>query len=261
MGTPTPLPQLSQQPLELQNRNYSTIPETSTTMSPLQYQQFDQQQQHKQYYHIQQQPQQFPSQQSNINNDIDDICIISPDVSPIKKHTNEISISSTDINIYPMGLQTQLNESSQLQSTDNYIISNSIPSSSSSTTTATPTPRVPISHLLANNQYPSLTNVPINIAQSYAPIFVQPQNQQSEIDIYNDYVKNPYNLTLQTEPSLMPTTDQEKHPQPQQQQPQQDDNVLTPTQPQTSNVFQSVNYFGTDSGVIPPGSEMLFSRP
>lgn len=97
------------------------------------------------------------------------------------------------------------------------------------------------------NQFPSHTNVPINIVRSYTPIFVQPQNQQpAETDIYNDYVNNPYNLTLKAN----------------------DEHAVASEHSSPSiqklgavNVFQSANYFGSDTADIPPGSEMLFGKP
>lgn len=129
-------------------------------------------------------------------------------------------------------------------------------------------PRIPDSHLTAiSQQYPSLTHVPQDIAKSFTPIFVQPQNQQTQGDIYNDYVNNPYNLVLQPQhdgvDAYRPTTPV----------------VITSnfaavsaaavsTNPSAAaaatNVFQSSNYFGTtdnSSVVIPPGSEMLFTGP
>lgn len=130
-------------------------------------------------------------------------------------------------------------------------------------------PQVPISHLMATNNYPSLNTVPPNIAKSFAPVFVQPPNQQADSDIYNDYVQNPYNLTLlrsdnhndkmieNNTKDVIATAD--------------DDSTditnesvisphLTPKQLGASNIFQSSNYFNTD-GIIPPGSEMLFGGP
>ncbi|XP_062554082.1 Golgi-specific brefeldin A-resistance guanine nucleotide exchange factor 1 [Armigeres subalbatus] len=108
---------------------------------------------------------------------------------------------------------------------------------------ATEQPPVPISHLLAGNQYPSLHSVPVGIAQSFAPMFVQPSVVPTDgSDIYNDYVNDPYNLTLQP-----PTQDIQQQPQQQHQQPPQ----------QLQNVFQSANYFGSyqfGPGRIPPDS-------
>lgn len=140
-------------------------------------------------------------------------------------------------------------------------------------------PRIPDSHLTAaSQQYPSLTHVPKDIAKSFAPIFVQPQNQQIHqgSDIYTDYVNNPYNLVLQPQHGTQDSVgavDAGQSPTPV---------VITsnfaavsaavsaapgstqqlPSAPAT-NVFQSSNYFGTDNSsvVIPPGSEMLFTGP
>lgn len=129
-------------------------------------------------------------------------------------------------------------------------------------------PAIPISHLLAGNSYPSLTKpVPIGIAQSFAPVFVQPQlpAQQQGGDIYNDYVQNPYNLVLQSsdQQHVQPTPEPHNHPVI----PTTSESTATPTtttstEPPIANVFQSANYFGSDQTArIPPGSEMLFSSP
>uniref|UniRef100_A0A6B2EBG3 Putative golgi-specific brefeldin a-resistance factor n=1 Tax=Phlebotomus kandelakii TaxID=1109342 RepID=A0A6B2EBG3_9DIPT len=107
-------------------------------------------------------------------------------------------------------------------------------------------PGIPISHLMAGNQYPSLTKVPPNIAQSFAPVFVQPQNIQSETDIYSDYVKNPYNLTLQADEEVRQ---------------EEESDAVACQGARESNVFQSANYFGNDTGIIPPGSEVFFGGP
>lgn len=119
-------------------------------------------------------------------------------------------------------------------------------------------PAIPISHLLAHNAYPSLTKpVPASIAQSFAPIFVQPLHPaQQGGDIYNDYVQDPYNLVLQSQTiadasnyPLEPTVSEPSAP-------------TQTAPPPIANVFQSANYFGSDqSARIPPGSEMLFSSP
>ncbi|XP_052865442.1 Golgi-specific brefeldin A-resistance guanine nucleotide exchange factor 1 [Anopheles cruzii] len=134
-----------------------------------------------------------------------------------------------------------------------------------------PTVPVPLSHRLAGSQYPSLQHVPVGIAQSFAPIFVQPNRPGEQIcsDIYSDYANDPYNLTLQFEHgssggnvSAVPVTGTEE---------------VKPTTTGTStiatvggqtmatelqNVFQSAQYFSfPSSGHIPPGSEMLFGEP
>lgn len=116
------------------------------------------------------------------------------------------------------------------------------------------TEQPPMSQVVTGNQYPTFTRMPpANIVQSFAPIYVQPTTVQSGGEIYSDYVRDPYNLTL---PSQLASSAAE-----------------TPAQPQppppvgpfagNSNVFQSSNYFGSDTGVIPPGSEVLFggTRP
>lgn len=119
-------------------------------------------------------------------------------------------------------------------------------------------PRIPISHLNATNQYPSLTAVPQNIAKSFAPIYIQPQNQPPTTDIYNDYVNNPYNLVLQvdTPPAFSPT-------------PENTPAAIPITShfaavgggSAISNVFHASNYFADKSTAIPPGSEILFNGP
>lgn len=118
-------------------------------------------------------------------------------------------------------------------------------------------PPIPISHLMGGNPYPSLNRVPSNIVQSFSPVFIQPQHNSVEGgDIYNDYVNNPYNLTLQDQVTpASPTKEQNLSP--------EKLNNATPLMATDSsssnNVFQSTNYFNTESsGAIPPGSEMLF---
>lgn len=115
-------------------------------------------------------------------------------------------------------------------------------------------PRIPISHLIATNQYPSLTTVPQDIAKSFAPIYVQPQNPQPTTDIYNDYVNDPYNLVLQVDtpaassaentPVAIPVTSH-----------------FAAVGGGSTNVFHASNYFADKSAAIPPGSEILFSGP
>lgn len=60
-------------------------------------------------------------------------------------------------------------------------------------------PPVPISHLLAGNEYPSLQKQPTPaIVQSFPPVYVQQSGSATQhTDIYQEYVQNPYNLTLQ----------------------------------------------------------------
>lgn len=160
----------------------------------------------------------------------------------------------------------------------------------SHSTTNTTNANVPISHLLAGNEYPSLHKTPPTaIVQSFTPVYVQTQQQQpAGNDIYQEYVQNPYNLTLQQgNISSMPTplVTVEQHQQnlrqlqmqyQQQQQQQQQTQVLqatTSSSTTTSAPLQShnfteafnspANYFSStvDPNTIPPGSEMLFGQP
>ncbi|KAJ6636205.1 hypothetical protein Bhyg_14793, partial [Pseudolycoriella hygida] len=104
-------------------------------------------------------------------------------------------ISSEDIRPTSLLIQDQ----STIQSTVPLIIPHNpmeAPSPAGSTGTV-PVAAIAMS-LQQQNQFPSHTNLPINIVRSYNPIFVQPQNQPNQNDIYNDYVSNPYNLTLKS---------------------------------------------------------------
>lgn len=102
---------------------------------------------------------------------------------------------------------------------------------------------IPISHLTSGNSYPSLNRVPTNIAQSFAPVYVQPQTQTISGDIYNDYVNNPYNLTLQPDDGVLSNS------------PIAESENSSPQKLAANpNIFQSSNYFGSDT----TGSEALF---
>uniref|UniRef100_A0A1I8MMY3 SEC7 domain-containing protein n=1 Tax=Musca domestica TaxID=7370 RepID=A0A1I8MMY3_MUSDO len=79
-------------------------------------------------------------------------------------------------------------------------------------------PKVPISHLLAGNEYPSLQKQPTPaIVQSFTPVSFQQtattSQQQTGGDIYQEYVQNPYNLTLQQSqmPAAVPLVSVEQH--------------------------------------------------
>ncbi|XP_055916324.1 Golgi-specific brefeldin A-resistance guanine nucleotide exchange factor 1 [Eupeodes corollae] len=116
-------------------------------------------------------------------------------------------------------------------------------------------PNVPMSHVLGGNEYPSLNKLPTSsIVQSFSPVFVKSQPPVSGSDIYTDYVKNPYNLTLQHQQQQLATSDVNI---------EQTDQISSGELPAVTNVFQSVNYFGAnvDPNSIPPGSEMLFGNP
>ncbi|XP_064536174.1 Golgi-specific brefeldin A-resistance guanine nucleotide exchange factor 1 isoform X1 [Drosophila montana] len=112
------------------------------------------------------------------------------------------------------------------------------------THTHTPS-NVPLSHLLASNAYPSLPKMPnASIVHSFAPVYEAPEvHTGNASDIYEEYVQNPYNITLQQAP--------------QDQQPQQQS---------AESVFPAVatpaNYFNAnvDPSTIPPGSELLYGQ-
>ncbi|XP_035897623.1 Golgi-specific brefeldin A-resistance guanine nucleotide exchange factor 1 [Anopheles stephensi] len=134
---------------------------------------------------------------------------------------------------------------------------------------------VPLSHRLAGSQYPSLQHVPIGIAQSFAPIFVQPNPLPAEAsDIYSDYINDPYNLTLQIDNGSVPSVasasieEGQSSPTPVAATLMTTTTTAATTTPtpapsaQLANVFQSAQYFSFPaSGRIPPGSEMLFGEP
>ncbi|EDW47538.1 Golgi-specific brefeldin A-resistance guanine nucleotide exchange factor 1 isoform X1 [Drosophila sechellia] len=117
-----------------------------------------------------------------------------------------------------------------------------------------PAINVPISHLLAGNAYPSLPKMPqASIVHSFAPVYESQAATSgagpAAADIYQEYVQNPYNLTLQQHPQ------QQRHQQQQQQQA-----------PGMATAFPSVatpaNYFNVnvDPSSIPPGSELLYGQ-
>lgn len=119
-----------------------------------------------------------------------------------------------------------------------------------------PAINVPISHLLAGNPYPSLPKMPqASIVHSFAPVYESQAATSgagtAAADIYQEYVQNPYNLTLQQHPQ------QQLHQQQQQQQQQA---------PGMANAFPAVatpaNYFNVnvDPSSIPPGSELLYGQ-
>ncbi|KAH8386199.1 hypothetical protein KR200_001021 [Drosophila serrata] len=115
-----------------------------------------------------------------------------------------------------------------------------------------PAINVPISHLLAGNAYPSLPKMPqAAIVHSFAPVYEAPAAAAAgagpAADIYQEYVQNPYNLTLQ------------QQQQQQQQQPPQQSSGLANTFPA---VASPANYFNVnvDPSSIPPGSELLYGQ-
>ncbi|XP_033250509.1 Golgi-specific brefeldin A-resistance guanine nucleotide exchange factor 1-like isoform X1 [Drosophila miranda] len=113
-----------------------------------------------------------------------------------------------------------------------------------------PAINVPISHLLAGNAYPSLPKMPqSSIVHSFAPVYEAPPLAGGGVgpaaDIYQEYVQNPYNLTLQH------NSQQQQHQQPGQ-------GVAVPF----SAAATSANYFNAsvDPSSIPPGSELLYGQ-
>nr|XP_016928857.1 Golgi-specific brefeldin A-resistance guanine nucleotide exchange factor 1 isoform X1 [Drosophila suzukii] len=116
--------------------------------------------------------------------------------------------------------------------------------------TSDPAINVPISHLLAGNAYPSLPKMPqASIVHSFAPVYetqAATSGNEPTSDIYQEYVQNPYNLTLQQNA--------------QQQQPQHQQG------PGLATAFPAVatpaNYFNVnvDPSSIPPGSELLYGQ-
>lgn len=185
-----------------------------------------------------------------------------------------IDFDDTEIDPYgsnvPQHVSTPPPSSASISPTDaNIELSYSEPA-----TIRTIEPKIPLSHLIAHNQYPSLNRAPpSNIVQSFPPVYVnanQPHANTIE-ELYSSYVNNPYNLTLHVEQAF--SNDQ------------MDDSLMatvavppssvdTPTITETiavneqvmaganMNVFQSATYFGASSdATIPPGSEMLFGQP
>ncbi|XP_034102559.1 Golgi-specific brefeldin A-resistance guanine nucleotide exchange factor 1 isoform X1 [Drosophila albomicans] len=122
---------------------------------------------------------------------------------------------------------------------------------------------VPLSHLLANNAYPSLARMPnASIVHSFAPVYesAPPALQSANVaaDIYQEYVQNPYNLTMQQahSPQHDQQIQQQQLPQALAQQQQQQH-----LQPQPA-VASPANYFSAniDPSKIPPGSELLYGQ-
>lgn len=119
---------------------------------------------------------------------------------------------------------------------------------------ASATSDVPLSHLLASNVYPSLGRMPnASIVHSFAPVYEAPVAEvptANASDIYQEYVQNPYNLTLQ------------QAPQQDQQQQQQLPQTHSQQHPPHSTLASPANYFSAniDPSKIPPGSELLYGQ-
>lgn len=136
-------------------------------------------------------------------------------------------------------------------------------------------PKIPISHLIASNQYPSLRSAPPpNIVHSFAPVYVDSSKQgqlNATEELYSSYVNNPYNLTLHVEQQFggSRVDDEAVGPAPAMQASADSPlggpslGVSEPAMAGANmNIFQSAAYFGAQSdATIPPGSEMLFGQP
>lgn len=169
---------------------------------------------------------------------------------------------------------------------------NETPPQSSAPTMQPIEPKIPISHLIASNQYPSLHHAPPpGIVQSFAPVYVNSANQQQHNateELYSSYVNNPYNLTLRVEQNFSPSqiendliasstaatvaisTTTTTMPSPAPTLPTSGGPLIEPLSgvneqmmaATNMNIFQSAAYFGAQSDAsIPPGSEMLFGQP
>lgn len=111
----------------------------------------------------------------------------------------------------------------------------------------------------------SHTGLPEPVSTQQQPQLYDNIPQQSSL--YNEYLKNPYNLTLNTAPvdsnrnpeiisDYVPSSDSVETSN-----EQNGRNFYNPVMPLPQNIFQSANYFYTDSKNlpnIPPGSEILF---
>lgn len=136
-------------------------------------------------------------------------------------------------------------------------------------------PKIPISHLIASNQYPSLRSAPPpNIVQSFAPVYIDASKQcqlNATEELYSSYVNNPYNLTLHVEQNFGSSQiDDEAAAAAPAMQASADGPLSGPSlgvgeqamAGANMNIFQSAAYFGAQSdATIPPGSEMLFGQP
>lgn len=107
---------------------------------------------------------------------------------------------------------------------------------------------VPLSHLLVSSVYPSLGKMPsASIVHSFAPVYEASAPVQPTADIYQEYVQNPYNPTMQQ---------QDQQQQQQLQQPQQHQQQPPAQQQTTANYFSAT----VDPSKIPPGSELLYGQ-
>ena len=178
------------------------------------------------------------------------------------------------------------------ETAEDYRLSSPPTTSASAVNVANNVANVPIAHLMAGKEYPSLQKQPTTaIVQSFTPVYRQTAVQQPQTgnDIYQEYVQNPYNLTLQqtslaTGHLVTVQQHQENLRQLEMQYQQQQQQLQQPTQAQamqlqqqqqiqqaqqqnlnhTAPAFNSpANFFNStvDPNSIPPGSEILFGQP
>ena len=190
--------------------------------------------------------------------------------------------SSTNNSTFNSSILSGDDVSTIAESAEDYRLSSPPTTSASADNVANNAANVPIAHLLAGKEYPSLQKQPTTaIVQSFTPVYRQTAVQQPQTgnDIYQEYVQNPYNLTLQQ--TALPTghlvTIQQHQEnlrqfemQYQQQQMQQSTQLQQTQQAQqqnlnyTASAFNSpANFFNStvDPNSIPPGSEILFGQP
>lgn len=159
----------------------------------------------------------------------------SPDLdSPI------VSVSTVSSPLRPQDMDEQMERFSETSSIELIIQGGSYEHQA-------PDVKVPESHTMQFNHYPGSKSghVPMDIVKSFTPVSAQSeQNHQDGNDIYNDYIQDPYNLTLQIEGNGVVA-----------------EGVSIESVPSASTIFQSSSYFSNDTTDLnSPGSE-LFNRP
>lgn len=151
-----------------------------------------------------------------------------------------VSVSTIDPQLKPQDIDEQMERFSETSSIELIIQGGSYEHSF-------PAVKVPESHMMQFNHYPGSKgagHVPVDIVKSFAPVSSQAdQRLQDGGDIYNDYIQDPYNLTLQIDSNGVAGNGVS-------------DQSVPPT-----TVFQSSSYFSSDTNdLTSPGSD-LFNRP
>lgn len=159
----------------------------------------------------------------------------SPDLgSPI------VSVSTVNSPIRPHEIDEQMERFSETSSIELIIQGGSYEQQTAAA-------KVPESHTMQFNPYPGAKSghVPFDIVKSFTPVLTQSEHKhQDGDDIYNDYIQDPYNLTLQIEGNGVVG-----------------DSVSIQSVPSSaSTIFQSSSYFSNVSDLNSPGSD-LFNRP